>query len=124
GVLPIRSPHRVLRPYKARLITDVSRAIGDALIEQPTGSGKTMEVVTLVAMHLGRRFSHAVIAAPQEQIEQGFVHRDYQTVAFPECRGVAVPAVEVPEYLIWGARQSELGSVKRLLAYLRQTGTL
>ena len=71
-------------------------------------------------MHLGRRFTHAVIAAPQEQIEHGFVHRDYQTVAFPDCRGVAVPAVAVPEELIWGARQSELGSVKRLLAYLRQ----
>ena len=75
---------RKLRPYQVRLIRDVSRATGDALIEQPTGSGKTMEVVTLVAMHLGRRFSHAVIAAPQEQIEQGFIRRDYQAVAFPE----------------------------------------
>src|SRR5216683_3268676 len=120
----MRSTPRTLRFYQARLITDVSRASGDALVEQPTGSGKTMQVVTLVAMHLGRRFTHAVIAAPQEQIEHGFVHRDYQAVAFPNCLGVAVPAVEVPEDFIWGARQSELGSVNRLLAYLRQSGPL
>jgi hypothetical protein len=114
-----------LRSYQVKLLTDVSRAAaGNALIEQPTGSGKTLQIVTLVAMHLGRRFHHAVIAAPQEQIEHGFVHRDYQSVAFPECRGVAVPAVEVSQDLIWGARQSELGSVKRLLAYLRQSGPL
>src|SRR5260370_4601360 len=117
-------PHKALRPYQAKLVTDVCRATVDVLVEQPTGSGKTMQIVTLVAMHLGRRFSHAVIAAPQEQIEHGFVHRDYQSVAFPDCRGVAVPAVEVPEDLIWGARQSELGSVKRLLAYFPQTGPL
>jgi len=109
-----------LRPYQVRLVTDVCRASGDVLVEQPTGSGKTLAIVTLVAMHLGRRFTHAVIAAPQEQIEHGFVHRDYQTVAYPDCPGVAVPAVAVPKELIWGARQSELGSVKRLLAYLRQ----
>jgi hypothetical protein len=120
----MKSAPRELRAYQVRLVTDVSRAGGDALIEQPTGSGKTMQIVTLVAMHLGRRFTHALIAAPQEQIEHGFVHRDYKGVLFPECRGVAVPTVEVPEDLIWGARQSELGSVKRLLAYLRQSGPL
>ena len=109
-----------LRPYQARLITDVCRSDGHALVEQPTGSGKTLQIVTLVGMQLGQRFKHAVIAAPQEQIEDGFVRRDYHAVAFPDCAGVAVPAVAVPEELIWATRQSELGSVKRLLAYLRQ----
>jgi superfamily II DNA or RNA helicase len=109
-----------LRPYQVRLVADVCRASGHVLVEQPTGSGKTMEIVTLVAMHLGRRFSHAVIAAPQEQIEHAFVYRDYDKVAFPKCAGVAAPAFGAPEELIWGARQSELGSVKRVLAYLRQ----
>lgn len=111
---------KTLRTYQARLVTDVCRASGDVLVEQPTGSGKTMQIVTLVAMQLGRRFTHAVIAAPQEQIEHGFVHRDYQQVAWSPHAGVAVPAVLVPEEIIWGARQSQLGSVKRLLAYLRQ----
>jgi hypothetical protein len=55
------------------------------LVEQPTGSGKTMQVVTLVAMQLGRRFSHAVIAAPQQQIEEGFTDLDYRYVGFPAC---------------------------------------
>ncbi len=63
----MRSSPKVLRPYQARLITDVCRASGDVLVEQPTGSGKTMEIVTLVALQLGRRFTHAVISAPQEQ---------------------------------------------------------
>src|SRR2546421_11631479 len=103
-----------LRPYQVRLVTDVCRATGDVLVEQPTGSGKTVQIVALVAMHLGRRFSHAVIAAPQEQIEQGFVQRDYQVIAFPDWPGVAQPAIAAPEKLIRGARLSGLGSVKQI----------
>jgi ERCC4-related helicase len=76
---------RSLRPYQARLIADVCRSNGPVLVEQPTGSGKTMQIVTLVAMQLGRRFTHAVIAAPQQQIEHAFVRPDYQLVAFPGC---------------------------------------
>ncbi len=102
----------------------MSRNDGHALIEQPTGSGKTLQIVTLVAMHLGKRFTHAIIAAPQQQIEHGFVHRDYQLVAFPSCPDMATPDIKVPQELIWGARQSELGSVRRLLAYCRQPGPL
>src|SRR5437660_2969018 len=114
-----------LRPYQVRLVTDVCRTTGDVLVEQPTGSGKTVQIVTLVAMHLGHRFTHAVISAPQEQIEQGFVKRDYQTIAFPDCEGVAQPAFSVPEKLIRGARSSrQLGSVKHIAAYLRQSGPL
>ncbi len=113
-----------LRDYQVRVVTDVCRASEDVLVEQPTGSGKTVQIVTLVAMHLGRRFSHALISAPQEQIEQGFVKRDYRTIAFPECQGVAQPAIAVPEKLIRGARISMLGSVKQIAAYLRQPGPL
>ncbi|HZY84410.1 MAG TPA: DEAD/DEAH box helicase family protein [Gemmataceae bacterium] len=116
------TPRKELRPYQARLIADVCRSGGHVLVEQPTGSGKTLQVVTLVAMQLGRRFTHAVIAAPQQQIEDGFVHLDYRLVGFPTCPGVAAPDIEVPEGLIWGARRSELGSVRRLVAYLRQSG--
>jgi hypothetical protein len=42
-------------------LTDVCRASGDVLVEQPTGSGKTMQIVTLVAMQMGRRFTHALM---------------------------------------------------------------
>jgi hypothetical protein len=116
-----------LRPYQVRLVTDVCRATEDVLVEQPTGSGKTVQIVTLVAMQLGRRFSHAVISAPQEQIEQGFTKRDYNIVAFPDSQGVAVPSIQVPNEghnaLIKGARDSKnLRSVKRVIQYLRQSG--
>jgi superfamily II DNA or RNA helicase len=113
-----------LRLYQVRLVTDVCRATDNVLVEQPTGSGKTVQIVTLVAMHLGQRFSHAVIEAPQEHIEEGFVKRDYHVIAFPDCRGVAVPAIQVPRALIKGARESRLGSVKRVIHYLRQPGPL
>src|SRR3984893_10805036 len=113
-----------LRPYQVRLVTDVCRAGEDVLVEQPTGSGKTVEIVTLVAMHLGKRFSHAVISAPQEQIEQGIVKRDYSVVAFPQHLGVAVPSIQVPKHTILGARDSKVGSVKRVIQYLRQSGPL
>ncbi len=46
---------KTLRPYQARQIADVYRITGDMLIEQPTGSGKSMKIVTLVAMQLGKR---------------------------------------------------------------------
>src|SRR5262252_6233736 len=111
---------KTLRPYQVRLVTDVCRAASDILVEQPTGSGKTVQIVTFVAMQLGRRFTHAIIAAPQEQIEQGFVKRDYDSLAFPVCPGVAVPVIQVPRSLIKGARDSRLGSVKRVIHYLHQ----
>jgi Type III restriction enzyme, res subunit len=117
------SLRKTLRPYQARLIADVCRSDGHVLVEQPTGSGKTMQVVTLVAMQLGRRFSHAVIAAPQQQIEEGFTDLDYRYVGFPACQGAAAPDIEVPEHFVWGARNSkQLSSTKRLIAYLRQPG--
>src|SRR5262245_6386466 len=80
-----------LRPYQARLITDVCRVNAPVLVEQPTGSGKTIQIVTLVAMQLGHRFTHAIIAAPQQQIEHAFVHPDYRLIAFPISHGVATP---------------------------------
>src|SRR5436189_5925000 len=109
-----------LRPNQVRLVTYVCRATEDVLVEQPTGSGKTMQIVTLVAMQLGKRFSHAVIAAPQQQIEQGFTDLDYRHVGFPACQGAAAPAIEVPERFAWGARSSkQLNPTKRLVAYLQ-----
>src|SRR5437588_299255 len=88
---PMQPCRKELRPYQARLVTDVCRATGDVLVEQPTGSGKTLAVVTVVAMQLGQRFTHAVIAASQEQIERGFIEHGGQTVAFPKSAGLAAP---------------------------------
>jgi Rad3-related DNA helicase len=118
----MESGTKKLRDYQVRLVTDVCRAAADILVEQPIGSGKTVQIVTLVAMQLGQRFTHAVISAPQEQIERGFVERDYRTIAFPECRGVAQPELAAGNRLIQGARNSGLGAVKQVAAYLRQPG--
>src|SRR5258708_1375658 len=74
-VLPMQSPHRVLRSYQAKLVTDVCRATGDALVEQPTGSGKTMQVVTLVAMHLGGVESVDSGQIRRRLVRQSAVHR-------------------------------------------------
>jgi Rad3-related DNA helicase len=120
---------KTLRQYQEKLVYAVCRTTDDVLVEQPTGSGKTVEIVTLVAMHLGQRFTHAVISAPQEQIEQGFVKRDYNVVAFLERHGVAVPSIQVPnkpvhKALIRAARESgNLGSVKRIVQYVRESGS-
>jgi hypothetical protein len=118
------STTKTLREYQEKLVYDVCRTTDDVLVEQPTGSGKTVQIVTLVAMHLGQRFTHAVISAPQEQIEQGFVKRDYYSISFPARAGVACPAIQAPKSLIKGARESRLGSVKRVVQYLRQPGPL
>src|SRR5260370_14273502 len=119
GASNLKTACKALRPYQAKLVTDVCRAIGDVLVEQPTGSGKTMQIVALVAMHLGRRFTHALIAAPQEQIEHGFVERDYQRIDWSRHDGVAVPALAVPAELILASRKSEIGSVRPIPSYLR-----
>jgi hypothetical protein len=120
----MKSASKSLRPYNAKLVTDVYRSTGDVLVEQPTGSGKTMQIVTILAMQLGRRFTHALVSAPQEQIEHGFVHRDYHRVDWPQREGVAVPSVAVPEELILAARKSDLGSVKQIRSYLRLPASL
>src|ERR1700675_3234952 len=124
GLSNMEPTTKKLRDYQDKLVADVCRATEDVLVEQPTGSGKTVQIVTLVAMHLGKRFSHAVISAPQEQIEQGFVKRDYRLVAFPQRAGVVVPSIQVPKHTILGARDSKVGSVKRVIQYLRQPGPL
>jgi len=90
--------------------------------------GATLELlrhrVTAPEAGIAESVDGKVITAPQEQIEQGFVKRDYRTIAFPECPGVAQPALAVPDKLICGARISMLGSVKQVAAYLRQPGPL
>jgi hypothetical protein len=110
-----------LRPYQAKLIADFHRVSGDVLVEYPTGSGKSIVIVTIIGMDLGNRFSHAVIAAPQEQIERGFVHRDYNRIEFPPKIGVGTPTIETPADLIRPARESTIRSVRRIQAYLRQS---
>ena len=70
----------VLHAYQNIVVADICRRSQDVLVEQPTGSGKTVEIVAIMAKLLGTSYSHAIIAAPQEQIEASFVHRSYQHI--------------------------------------------
>jgi hypothetical protein len=62
GIMSSMEPRtKELRPYQVRLVTDVCRATEDVLVEQPTGSTKTVQIVTPVAIRLGQQFTHAVM---------------------------------------------------------------
>lgn len=110
----------VLAAFQAWLLGRLRRHAKDALIEAPTGSGKTLLVRTLAALDLGRRsgFSHVLVAAPQEQIERGFVGGADMTVRWPEATA-AQPDVHVPAGLFRAARGDGCGtrvSIRRYLA--------
>ena len=128
---------KILRNYQAQLITDFNRCWstdtgarrrpGDILVEQPTGSGKTLEIVTLIAMNLGARFTHAIIAAPQIQIEAEFAKRDYNQIVFPNDQ-LASPnglTVAAPRSLIQLVRETKDGqsTSKALVRYLKSKKT-
>jgi superfamily II DNA or RNA helicase len=64
-----RTPQVVnLRDYQARLLDDYDPE-HDTLIEQPTGSGKTLMIVAMVPRLLVTSFDNILIIAPQTQIE-------------------------------------------------------
>ena len=105
---------KTLRDYQERLVADVCDRDDDVLVEQPTGSGKTLAIVAIVGKLMGSgRLNHAVIAVPQEQIEHGFVHRDYETI------GSEGGLIEAPAGMIRATRRGRRGSVRELLEYCR-----
>jgi hypothetical protein len=48
GPANMKASIKELRPYQVRLVTDVCRTTEDVLVEQPTGSGKTVQIVTVI----------------------------------------------------------------------------
>jgi replicative superfamily II helicase len=74
-----------LRPYQVKLVTDVCRATeDDVLVEQPTGSGKTVQIVTLAAMHCPDRYfgGHAPGAAVYPCPDLGTVLKTSEVLFF------------------------------------------
>jgi hypothetical protein len=114
------APHATeihLRPSQAWLLGRLGSHSEDALAEAPTGSGKTVTVRALTARDLGRRFSHIMIAAPQEQIESTFVSAKDARFIWPN--GLAAqPTLESPANLIVAARAAGWGSRTQLRRYL------
>jgi hypothetical protein len=108
----------VLAAFQAWFLGRLRRA-GDALVEAPTGSGKTLLVRTLVALDLGQPggFTHAVVSCPQEQIERGFL-RDHDTsIAWPSGPA-AQPTLIAPARLFRAARNDGCGTARSIRRYL------
>lgn len=108
----------VLAAFQAWFVGRLRRS-GDALVEAPTGAGKTLLVRTLVALDLDQPggFSHAVIACPQEQIERGFLRDHDTTVAWPA--GLAAqPTIVIPARLFRAARRDGCGTAPSIRRYL------
>lgn len=107
-----------LAAFQARFIARLRRC-GDAVVESPTGSGKTLLVRTLVALDLGRPrgFTHTIVVAPQEQIERGFLRDRDEAVTWPEG-SAAQPTLMVPARLFRAAREDGCGTRKSIRRYL------
>lgn len=103
--------------YQAKVVSRLLREKNHVLVEQPTGSGKTVMVRAFVAAGLGRQFSHALIAAPQEQIEASFIARARSAIAWPS--GLAAqPVIDIPAEFIEAARNGGSGSRAQIRRYL------
>ncbi len=105
-----------LHDHQAKALARLERHGGDATAELPTGAGKTVIAKALIGSGLGTRFTHAVVAAPQQQIEQSFVNPGPVTIHWPEGLG-AQPSIEIPAGFIETARSSGAGSRRHLRRY-------
>lgn len=108
----------VLAIYQAWILGRIRRS-RDVCIEAPTGSGKTLMIRSLVALDLGMPggFSHVIVAAPQEQIEQAFLGASDALVSWPH--GVAAqPTLRISERLFRAARRDGCGTRRSITRYL------
>lgn len=104
---------KILHLYQLDIWKRVLADRQDYLIEQPTGSGKTVEAVAIAAA-LNAEGYGVLIAAPQEHIEENFTRRDYDSL---RC-GRRV--LRVPAELVRAARDGDDGSVAEVRAFLEQ----
>lgn len=104
----------------AHQVESVKRVLMDAdmdyCLEKPTGSGKTLEIVTLTSIWV-RSGRKVLIASPQEHIENAFTDRDYDQVIMPS------KTIEAPADLIVAARDDSDGSIAAIQAYLSDPDT-
>lgn len=108
----------ILAGYQAWFLGRLRRS-KDACAEAPTGAGKTLMIRSLVASDLGLPggFSHAIVSAPQEQIERGFLGTSDMLVQWPQ--GVAAQtAISIPARLFRPARRDGCGTRRSIARYL------
>jgi hypothetical protein len=104
------------REYQARHRGQILAELAgsDMMLEAPTGCGKTMLAVAVLADMLGPAFTHAIVIAPQTQIEDGFVDVA-GSVRWPDGT-----TTEVADDLVRPARlMSDEKISQSILAYLR-----
>lgn len=116
-----------LATYQAHLLGRLRRC-GDVTVEAPTGSGKTLLVRALIGLDLNRPggFTHALVAAPQEQIEAAFLSDRVEHLRWPE-EGFAQPTLTIPAHLFRAARRDGCGTrtaIRRYLASSDRQGAL
>lgn len=101
------------RPYQTHPVGVVGASRRDALIDYPTGSGKTVMIVG-AASRLLAKGSRVLIATPQQHIEEAFSDRPYSALADAAGRTDQCPAE-----MIEAARDASGGSVRAVVAYLK-----
>src|SRR5438309_312262 len=98
---------KTLRPYQADLIDEVLRAPGHILVQAPTGSGKTLQIVALTHLLLNVQYDRVLISAPQQQIEEGFTTEsgsvrypyDARVVPLPEIKSSRTSSLKSRQYI-------------------------
>ncbi len=95
----------VLRPYQVAGVSAIISTEEDLLLERPTGSGKTVELVAGAAKLLQTgKATHVVITTSRVDIEDAFVQRTYDRVEYPKESGSTRCHIEVPMNVIVPSR--------------------
>ena len=111
-----------LRPYQAKLVSHVKVYLSkgvNCLIDQPTGSGKSIAIKDIVISLFGIKFSKIIIAAPQQQIEEGFYSKKNIKIKYPEINGATSSELEIPKNLFSMIRENKGSISKSINRYLK-----
>lgn len=104
-----------LHPYQAEMLKRLEED-ADSLLASPTGSGKTTIAATAARLSFAMGTTHAIIAAPQKQIEEGFVECNGLEVRWPEGSKRKRPIV-IPDGFIRPLKPG-VGMARKVLEYL------
>jgi len=105
---------RSYRPYQVDIHKFVTQKHeGSFGVEAPTGSGKTMQIVGLVAYgKKHKRWKKVLVATTQQQIEEAIVHREYDAISYGNT------VLQAPNDLIAQARDGRHGTRKAVKEFL------
>jgi hypothetical protein len=104
-----------LHPYQVEMIRQLDDA-RDTLLASPTGSGKTTIAAVAARLSFAKGTTHAIIAAPQKQIEEGFVECNGLEVRWPEGSKRKRPVV-IPDGFIRSLKPGDRMG-RKILEYL------